>query len=661
MTRRTDTRRAFLKSASLATGALLLSATRAASLDPASAEAASEPTAALRGSGIAFQEGAGHADYTLQIRDSPIELAPNRIVSTTTYNSQFPGPLLRFKEGRPVTVDILNDTDTPEQLHWHGQKVSVDIDGAAEEGTPYVPAHGRRRITFTPRPAGLRFYHTHNRAGANLYAGTYSGQAGPVYIEPKDDPGNYDREIFLVLKEFEPTFSRGGDMPQDFLSPTPRNKALEEAGESAMKASLAKGVPHGYEVGYSSFTINGRMLGHGEPIRVRRSQRVLFHILNASATEIRSLALPGHTFQVLALDGNPVPNPARVPVLWIGTAERISAVVEMNHPGVWILGDLDNDDRGHGMGIVVEYAGQPGQPQWIAPPPFRWSYSHFARPGAVAPAPDQTFELTLAKDNAALEGFNRWTINGIAFPASAMSELTPSLPPVSYLGPGYVLRTEPGLACPSADGVVGTFQSVSYPVGTCPTPRGPLSRYLPACFSLPFHAVNYPPASYTEPGILPWPPAGNSLASCPPASSSHSSDCRSRYPQSRSDSNHAQLGSLSRFAQSSVTAYRSDSPASAAMNARPLAQFLLHEGKRYRLRLRNASDDIHPIHLHRHTFEITGIAGQSTAGVLKDVFMLGGYQEAEIDFIADNPGLTLFHCHQQLHMDFGLMTLFDYA
>jgi FtsP/CotA-like multicopper oxidase with cupredoxin domain len=87
----------------------------------------------------------------------------------------------------------------------------------------------------------------------------------------------------------------------------------------------------------------------------------------------------------------------------------------------------------------------------------------------------------------------------------------------------------------------------------------------------------------------------------------------------------------------------------------------LKEGKRYRIRMRNASDDIHPIHLHRHGFELTKIFGKSTAGVLKDVVMLGGYQEAEIDFVADNPGLTLFHCHQQLHMDFGFMSLFDYA
>src|SRR5271167_921364 len=196
----------------------------------------------------------GAADYTIRIGASPIEIAPKRIISTTTYNDQFPGPLLRFKEGRQVTVDIYNDTDTPEQLHWHGQMVPVDVDGAAEEGTPFIPAHGMRRINFTPRPAGFRFYHTHNRGGADLHAGQYSGQVGPVYIEPRHEPGSYDKEVFLVLKEFEPSFSQGGDMAQDFLAPATRVKELETAGESEMKTSLAKGMPHGYEVGYRYFT-----------------------------------------------------------------------------------------------------------------------------------------------------------------------------------------------------------------------------------------------------------------------------------------------------------------------------------------------------------------------------------------------------------------------
>ena len=454
------------------------------------------------------------ADYTLHIKTSPIEIAPKRIISATTYNGQFPGPLLRFKDEKQVTIDIYNDTDTPEQLHWHGQKVSVDVDGAAQEGTPFIAAHGKRRIAFRPNPSGFRFYHTHNRAGASLAAGQYGGEVGPLYIEPAHEPGNYDREVFLMLKEFEPAFSRGGDMAQDFLSPAEATKELKELGESSMKASLAKGMPHGYEVGYRSFTINGRMLGHGEPIRVKRGERVLFHILNGSATEIRSLALPGHSFQVIALDGNPVPNPTSVPVLWIGTAERISAIVRMNRPGIWILGDLDDGDRGHGMGVVVEYAGRTGKAQWSTPPAFKWNYARFAKLGESAPHPDETFEMTFAKENAAEEGFNRWTINGVAYPMT--SHVTPAV----------------------------------------------------------FH---------------------------------------------------------------------------------------LKQGGRHRLRMRNASDDIHPIHLHRHSFELTSLAGKPTGGILKDVVMLGGYQEAEIDFIADNPGLTLFHCHQQLHMDFGFMTLFDYV
>jgi FtsP/CotA-like multicopper oxidase with cupredoxin domain len=236
--------------------------------------------------------------------------------------------------------------------------------------------------------------------------------------------------------------------------------------------------------------------------------------LNGSATEIRSLALPGHSFKVVALDGNPVPIPAEVPVLWLGTAERVSAIVEMNHPGVWIMGDLADDDRSHGMGIVVEYAGHKTKPLWTAPKRFPWNYARFAKIGAAAPVPDETFEMTFAKDNAAEEGFNRWTINGAAFPMTQ--------------------------------------------------------------------------------GIVP-------------------------------------------------------------------ASFHLKQGGRYRIRMRNASDDIHPIHLHRHTFELTRIAGTPTAGIMKDVVMVGGYQEVEVDFTADNPGLTLFHCHQQLHMDFGFMTLFDYV
>jgi FtsP/CotA-like multicopper oxidase with cupredoxin domain len=452
----------------------------------------------------------GKPDYALRIGTGTVELAPDQIVSTLTYNGQFPGPLVRFKEGQRTWVDIFNDTDSPEQLHWHGQQVGVDVDGAAEEGTPYIPAHGMRRISFVPGPAGFRFYHTHVVPRADLSRGQYSGLVGPVYIEPKQNPGAYDQEIFLTLKEFEPAFSRGGDMASDFLAGE-EDPDLKASGESSMAASLSGGNPRGYEVSYAAFAVNGRMLGHGDPIRVQTGQRVVLHVLNGSATETRSLALPGHTFSVIALDGNPVPNPAPVPVLWLGAAERISALVTMTNPGVWVLGDLSDDDRGHGMGVVVEYAGRGGDAQWTAPPPFKWDYRLFAPPSpAPVPPPDRTIEMLIEKRNAADSGFNVWTING--------------------------------------------------------TP-----------FSM--------------------------------------------------DTNQPVLN--------------------------------VQRDKRYRLRFRNATDDLHPMHLHRHTFEITHVAGTPTAGVRKDVAMLGGYQNMDIDFVADQPGLSLLHCHQQIHMDYGLMLLLN--
>ncbi|HET6886949.1 MAG TPA: hypothetical protein VFH87_03395 [Candidatus Udaeobacter sp.] len=54
--------------------------------------------------------------------------------------------------------------------------------------------------------------------------------------------------------------------------------------------------------------------------------------------------------------------------------------------------------------------------------------------------------------------------------------------------------------------------------------------------------------------------------------------------------------------------------------------------KNFKDRMRNASDDIHPVHLHRRSFELTNLAGTPTGGVIKDIVMLGGYQQLEIEF-----------------------------
>lgn len=432
-------------------------------------------------------------DLTLRIGPTLVDIAKDHTISTIGYNGQVPGPLIRLREGVPVTVDLFNDTDTPELVHWHGQIIPADVDGAGQEKSLPVPPHGHLRYRLTPRPAGARWVHTHVTPMSDLGRGTYTGQFAFVYIEPRNDPGRYDQEIFLATHEWEPFFTT--------------EEEEEDANEQPQRPPNKDEKPNGWEIGYQRFTVNGKCLGHGEPVRVKPGQRVLFHFLNASATENIQLAFPGHRFQVVALDGNPVPRPQAVEVLELGTAERIDAVVEMNNPGVWILGTPRDDDRGNGMGIVVEYADKTGAPRWVKPSKSAWDYTIFGENRPV-PTPDEVIPMVFGKINGGTGDFNRWTINGKGF-------------------------EEQGAA-----------------------------------------------------------------------------------------------RSLSR-------------------------------GRRYRLVFDNQTDDAHPVHLHRNSFELTNVHGKPVAGVMKDVVLVKGFKKIEVDVIPAMEGLTLFHCHQQLHMDYGFMQLFN--
>src|ERR1700733_10417186 len=423
------------------------------------------------------------ADVTLRIAPVSFEIAPGKTIHTYGYNGQVPGPLLRMKAGIPFTADVFNDTDHAEIVHWHGQMISATADGSIEEGSPAVPPYGHRRYGFRPGPAGTRWYHSHAFAGKNLHRGLYSGQFGFVYIEPKDDPGRYDREVFLAMHQWEPYYSAEmEEADQDSAPPPPNN---------------------GLEVGYRSFSFNERALGYGEPIKVREGERVLFHFLNASATETVNVALPAHQFEVTALDGNPVPRPQKVSVLQVGAAERVDAMVRMESPGVWILGTTDADDRKNGFGVAVEYANQTGAPLWRQPDRSVWDYTVFGQAARSASSPDGQFDLTFRKIPGGHGGFNRWTINGESYP-----------------------RADP---------------------------------------------------------------------------------------------------------------------------------LVVRGGRPHRKIFRNESDDAHPVHLPRHSFELTKVYGKATSGILKDTVVVNADKTIEVDFTADNPGNTLFHCHQQLHMDFGFM------
>ena len=206
----------------------------------------------------------GPTDVTLHIGPVLVDVTKDKTISTIGYNGQVPGPMIRLREGKQVSVQLFNDTDTPEFVHWHGQFIPSEVDGAGEEKSIVVPPRGQVSYQFTPRPAGIRWVHTHVMPGSNLYSGLYTGQFGIVYIEPNHDSGSYDQEVFLATHEFEPFYSTGEMEEEDGK---PEDPALE-AEVNADKTQKS----NGWEIGYQTFTVNGRCLGYGDPIRVKEGR-----------------------------------------------------------------------------------------------------------------------------------------------------------------------------------------------------------------------------------------------------------------------------------------------------------------------------------------------------------------------------------------------------
>lgn len=165
--------------------------------------------AALAGAALASvapEWAVSEADVKLEIAPLELEIAPGKVVHTVAYNGHVPGPLIRWPEGKPIAIDVFNRTAIPEIVHWHGLWIPSAMDGSAEEGGTMITPGAQFRYLFTPQPAGFRWYHTHAFAGHDLKRSTYTGQFGCFYIEPKDDAGAYDQEIFLTLHDWARTW-----------------------------------------------------------------------------------------------------------------------------------------------------------------------------------------------------------------------------------------------------------------------------------------------------------------------------------------------------------------------------------------------------------------------------------------------------------------------
>jgi FtsP/CotA-like multicopper oxidase with cupredoxin domain/plastocyanin len=275
-------------------------------------------------------------NFTLTASEFDSELMDDVVVRVWGFNGSVPGPELRVREGDTVRITLKNDLPVPTTIHWHGINVPNAMDGVAGLNQAPVPPGESFVYEFVATPAGTRWYHSHTDPAVQVPMGLY----GALIVEPKAQPAKtYDREYTLMLAEWD-------------LELTPAVAAGTQQrgpGDSTLR---------GGQLGADLFLVNGKMHGAVAPIRIAEGERILIRLIHTGAIP-HPIHVHGHSFRIVATDGNPVPEVAQwtKDTVLIGPAERYDLELIGDNPGVWMVHCHIEHHMANGMMTTVWYDG----------------------------------------------------------------------------------------------------------------------------------------------------------------------------------------------------------------------------------------------------------------------------------------------------------------
>lgn len=211
-------------------------------------------------------------EFELEARVADIEFIPGHGTPAWTYGGTVPGPLIRAKVGDRVIVHFKNSLPEPTSIHWHGVRVSNDMDGVPGVTQEPVPVDGSFRYDFTLRDAGTFWYHPHINSAAQVGWGMY----GAIVVEDPNDPEEFGDDLVLLLSDISLT-DVGEFLPADTGG---------EFGDLFGREGTV-------------LLVNGKLLPR---LKVRKGKQQRWRVINAARARYYNMRMPGHTFVRLGGD-----------------------------------------------------------------------------------------------------------------------------------------------------------------------------------------------------------------------------------------------------------------------------------------------------------------------------------------------------------------------
>jgi FtsP/CotA-like multicopper oxidase with cupredoxin domain len=260
-------------------------------------------------------------------------ILPDVQIGAYAYNQQLSGPEIRVTTGDRVRINFRNDLPEPTSVHWHGLIVPNAMDGAADVTQPAVEPGETFVYEFTVAQTGTYFYHTHKSADRQQALGLY----GAFIVDPDtpSDAENVAVDYTLVLGEW---------------TVGPDGETLAAMNQTGMLPNY--------------FTINGKSYPETETIHIQVGERIRLRFIG-SGQFIHPMHVHGGPFEIIATDGNPLPEGARLTkdTVLVGPGERYDVVWEAQAPGSWLIHCHINDhitnngaevDGGGGLTMLIE-------------------------------------------------------------------------------------------------------------------------------------------------------------------------------------------------------------------------------------------------------------------------------------------------------------------
>lgn len=548
--------------------------------------------------------------YDLTIAKKRIKVGGRRGRGVTV-NGGIPGPLLRFKEGEDVTINVRNTLGEDTSIHWHGLILPNAMDGVPKVTFPGIKPGQTFTYHIPIRQSGTYWYHSHS--GLQEQSGHY----GPLIIDPiRPDPFKYQRDYVVMLSDwtFENPYSvlrkiKTMGSYYNFQKQTVVD-FMQSVGKNGAKATFADRMRWGAmrmdptdiaDVTGATYhyLMNGMTGGENWTGLFRSGEKIRLRFINGSAMTYFDVRIPGLKMTVVAADGQNI-KPVRIDEFRIGVAETFDVIVEPDGNKPYTIFAETMDRSGFARGTLAPQMGmQAGIP------------ARRTRP-----------------------------VRGMA--AMGMMPAGMSMDGGMAKEPSTGMKDMKGMKSMSSDGMAGMTKGMEMPTkpGGESFKHGP-DKHLPGSAMVSMYATD----QTASPGIG----LGNDGRRVLTYK-----DLRSLVPyeDKRKPAREIELhltGVMERYMWSFDGKKFSE--------VKGPIQF--RHGERLRLILRNDTMMEHPIHLHGMWMELENGQGQYLPR--KHTINVKPAERVSVRVTADAPGNWAFHCHLLYHLEMGMFRVVTVA